>query len=113
MVDGWTLNNLATSAADFSPLATIRRASSFCSWLSLLRRPPIRPFCLATSRPARVLSRVIARSNSANAPSICIIIRPAGVVVSIASVMLLFSFTLLLIINGLQAWTAKRTGRDR
>ena len=23
------------------------------------------------------------------------------------------SFTLLLVINGLQAWTAKRTGRDR
>jgi sulfate transport system permease protein len=32
---------------------------------------------------------------------------------AIASVMLLFSFMLLLIINGLQAWTAKRTGRDR
>jgi sulfate transport system permease protein len=32
---------------------------------------------------------------------------------AIASVMLLFSFTLLLIINGLQAWTANRTGRDR
>ena len=32
---------------------------------------------------------------------------------AIASVMLLFSFTLLLIINGLQAWAAKRTGRDR
>ncbi len=32
---------------------------------------------------------------------------------AIASVMLIFSFTLLLIINGLQAWTAKRTGRDR
>jgi len=32
---------------------------------------------------------------------------------AIASVMLVFSFTLLLIINGLQAWTAKRTGRDR
>jgi sulfate transport system permease protein len=32
---------------------------------------------------------------------------------AIASVMLLFSFILLLIINGLQAWTAKRTGRDR
>ena len=31
---------------------------------------------------------------------------------AIASVMLL-SFTLLLIINGLQAWAAKRTGRDR
>lgn len=32
---------------------------------------------------------------------------------AIASVMLVFSFILLLIINGLQAWTAKRTGRDR
>lgn len=32
---------------------------------------------------------------------------------AIASVMLLFSFTLLLTINGLQAWTAQRTGRDR
>lgn len=32
---------------------------------------------------------------------------------AIALVMLLFSFTLLLVINGLQAWTAKRTGRDR
>ncbi len=32
---------------------------------------------------------------------------------SIAVVMLLVSFALLLAINGLQAWTAKRTGRDR
>lgn len=32
---------------------------------------------------------------------------------AIASVMLVFSFVLLLIINGLQAWAAKRTGRDR
>lgn len=32
---------------------------------------------------------------------------------AIAVVMLVISFTLLLIINGLQAWTAKRTGRDR
>ncbi len=32
---------------------------------------------------------------------------------AIASVMLAFSFTLLLLINCLQAWTAKRTGRDR
>ncbi len=32
---------------------------------------------------------------------------------SVAVVMLLFSFVLLLIINGLQAWTAKRTGRAR
>ena len=32
---------------------------------------------------------------------------------SIAVVMLIFSFILLLIINGLQAWTAQRTGRAR
>ena len=32
---------------------------------------------------------------------------------AIAIVMLLVSFVLLLVINGLQAWTAKRTGRDR
>ena len=32
---------------------------------------------------------------------------------SIALVMLLVSFALLLVINGLQAWTSKRTGRDR
>lgn len=32
---------------------------------------------------------------------------------AIAVVMLLVSFVLLLVINGLQAWTAKRTGRDR
>ena len=31
---------------------------------------------------------------------------------AIATVMLILSFTLLLVINGLQAWTAKRTGRD-
>ena len=32
---------------------------------------------------------------------------------AIAVVMLVVSFALLLLINGLQAWTAKRTGRDR
>ena len=32
---------------------------------------------------------------------------------AIAVVMLVFSFLLLLLINGLQAWTAKRTGRAR
>lgn len=32
---------------------------------------------------------------------------------AIAAVMLVFSFVLLLAINGLQAWTAKRTGRER
>jgi sulfate/thiosulfate transport system permease protein len=32
---------------------------------------------------------------------------------AISVVMLLFSFALLLIINGLQAWTARRTGRQR
>ncbi|MFN7505502.1 MAG: sulfate ABC transporter permease subunit CysT, partial [Limnobacter sp.] len=32
---------------------------------------------------------------------------------AIASVMLIISFILLLAINGLQAWTAKRTGRTQ
>lgn len=32
---------------------------------------------------------------------------------AVAEVMLLISFALLLLINGLQAWTARRTGRDR
>jgi sulfate transport system permease protein len=32
---------------------------------------------------------------------------------AIASVMLIISFVLLLAINGLQAWTAKRTGRNQ
>ena len=32
---------------------------------------------------------------------------------AIAAVMLLISFALLFLINGLQAWTARRTGRDR
>lgn len=32
---------------------------------------------------------------------------------AIATVMLILSFALLLLINGLQAWTAKQTGRDR
>jgi hypothetical protein len=50
---------------------------------SFFRCPPIRPSALAAARPADVLSRTIARSNSAKAPTICIIFRPAGVVVSI------------------------------
>jgi hypothetical protein len=41
---------------------------------------------LATAIPADVLSRIIARSNSANEPIICIIIRTAGVAVSRFSV---------------------------
>jgi hypothetical protein len=40
----------------------------------------------ARSRPARVRCRIISRSNSAKLPAICIIMRPVGMVVSIASV---------------------------
>src|ERR1051326_3569674 len=43
---------------------------------------PTRPSARAASRPAEVRSRIIARSNSAKASTICIIIRPAEVVVS-------------------------------
>ena len=46
----------------------------------------MRPSALAAATPADVRSRIIARSNSAKAPTICIIIRPAGVVVSMFSV---------------------------
>src|SRR5580704_4261410 len=63
---------------------------NFCLLLGfeLRRRPPIRPSFRAASRPVLVGSFSIARSNSAKAPTICIIMRPAGVVVSIASVKL-------------------------
>ena len=88
MVAGWTLNRRAASAAVFLPFETILIISTCCCGLSFGRRPPIRPCLRALSRPALVLSRSIARSNSANAPSICIIIRPAGLVVSIASLKL-------------------------
>ena len=53
---------------------------------SFFRRPPLRAFALAAASPADVRSRIIARSNSAKAPTICIIIRPAGVVVPMFSV---------------------------
>ena len=46
----------------------------------------MRPSALANASPALVRSRSIARSNSAKLPTICIVMRPAGVVVSIASV---------------------------
>jgi hypothetical protein len=53
---------------------------------SFLRLPAILPSARAAARPAEVRSRIMARSNSANDPTICIIIRPAGVVVSMFSV---------------------------
>ena len=48
----------------------------------------MRPSLRAASSPALVRSLSISRSNSANDPTICIIMRPAGVVVSMASVRL-------------------------
>jgi hypothetical protein len=38
---------------------------------SFLRRPPIRPSARAAARPAEVRSRIMARSNSLKAPTIC------------------------------------------
>ena len=63
---------------DLPPLA----ASSFG------RRPPMRPSARASASPADVRSRIMARSNSAKLPTICIIMRPAGMVVSMFSVSL-------------------------
>jgi hypothetical protein len=53
------------------------------------RRPLIRPLACATASPAFVRSEIRARSNSAKAPMIWQIRRPAGILVSIASVRLL------------------------
>src|ERR1017187_3263267 len=87
-VAGWTLNNRAASAPVLSPLVTIFRTSACCRSESFGRHPPMRPSSRAASNPALVRSLSMARSNSANAPTICIIIRPAAVVVSMASVRL-------------------------
>ena len=57
-----------------------------CAGVRLGLRPTCRPAALAWAKPCRVRSRIMARSNSAKAPSMCIIMRPAGVVVSMASV---------------------------
>ncbi len=54
--------------------------------VSFLRLPPMRPSARARASPAEVRSWIMARSNSAKEPTICAIIRPAGLVVSIASV---------------------------
>src|SRR3546814_6231156 len=76
----------AISAPDLRPDVTDSAISRRCLSPSLGRRPPIRPSARAWARPALVRSRIMARSNSAKLPTICIIIRPAAVVVSIASV---------------------------
>jgi len=46
----------------------------------------MRPYARAAAVPAEVRSRIVASSNSANEPIICIIMWPAGVVVSMFSV---------------------------
>ena len=86
--DGWLADIVKSrhvrprlSASEDASAISRRFASS-----SFFRRPAMRPSALAAARPADVRSRIIARSNSAKAPTICIIIRPAGVVVSIFSV---------------------------
>jgi hypothetical protein len=88
-VAGCTSKRRAASAAVLLPLETILMISACCCGLSFGRRPPMRPCLRALSRPILVRSRSIARSNSANEPSICSIMRPAGFVVSIASLKLL------------------------
>jgi hypothetical protein len=87
-VDGWTLNSRADSAAVFLPELTRWTISFYCVGVSLGGRPPIRPSSRATNKPLRVRSRNMARSNLVNDPTICIIMRPAGEVVSTASVRL-------------------------
>ena len=85
-VGGDTPNIRAICAAVFRPEITASAISRRLVSSSFLRRPPTRPSALAAASPADVRSRIMARSNSAKAPTICIIIRPAGVVVSMCSV---------------------------
>ena len=85
MVARWTRKMRATAAA-VRPAASMPRISVRCCASNFGRRPPVRPCARAVCRPARVRSCTIARSNSAKQPSICIIMRPAGPDVSIASV---------------------------
>lgn len=64
-MDGWILNSRAASAAVLSPLDTMRLISACCCGESFGRHPPMRPSRRADSNPAFVLSRSMARSNSA------------------------------------------------
>jgi hypothetical protein len=61
-------------------------AISCSSFVNAVGLPPIRPFFLATSRPALTLSFIKSRSNSASDPKILNINLPVLVVVSIDSV---------------------------
>ena len=88
IVDGWTLNSLATSAQVFFPEVTKDTISICCSELNLGGRPPTRPCLRAAIRPFRVRSRSMSRSNSAKVPMMLIIIRPPGEFVSTDSVRL-------------------------
>jgi len=72
----------------FFPLETILMISACCCGLSFGRRPPMCPCLRALSRPALVRSRSIARSNSANAPSICIA-GDKGIIVTVCRPLLL------------------------
>ncbi len=62
-----------------------RRAARTWSALSFEGRPPLRPRALAAASPAIVRSRMISRSNWANAPNRWNTSRPPAVVVSIDS----------------------------
>jgi hypothetical protein len=77
-VAGWTWNSRAAAACVCRPDVTISTMAACCCGPSLGRRPPIRPWARATANPACVRSRIIARSNSAKLPTICMSMRPAG-----------------------------------
>ena len=91
IVERCTLKIRAASATVFRSLRTISVTSARCICVSFGLWRSLKPLARACSSPAIVRSRIIWRSNSAKQPTICIIIRPAGVVVSIASVRLLKS----------------------
>ena len=86
MADLCTPKSRAMPAPVDSPELTRRMTSAACAGVSFGRRPPTFPCSRACAKPILARSRTINLSNSANEPSICIILRPAGVLVSMASV---------------------------
>jgi hypothetical protein len=78
--------NIEEPSGICSGLLTLRdHLHHLCPLLRQQLRPaPSNAALVASGFKARPRSRNMARSNSANDPIICIIIRPAGVVVSIA-----------------------------
>ena len=85
-IAGCTPKRCVVSAAVFRPEEIISMTPVRCRVVSFGCRIPTRLSLRARFSPAQVCWRIISRSHSAKLPTIRIIIRPAGIVVSMASI---------------------------